>query len=105
MKFIFFSIFILLSSFSIFAQSEVQISKNQVFLTNAGMFVEYEGNLYEANNLNFCTNCNDGFYVVSIETERDPSRCELCGSHMRGNRCENQNCSQSGRYGPPEWMD
>ena len=96
-------LFVLFFSFfslgGLYAGSQVFLTKNQVLLTNEGIFVDYNGSLAKANSLEFC----GAIYIASIDSPQLAGQCCQCGSRIGPNgQCENQYCNNSGRNGPRE---
>jgi len=97
---VFFSFFCLvLFCFSLghCVDQQVFLTKNQVLLTNEGIFIDYQGVLTQANSLEFLENS----YIASINNPQVGRVCRKCGSNIGPDgKCENASCSNSGRNGP-----
>lgn len=74
------------------------VKKNQILLTNDGIFCDLNGELNQVDSIHY-------FYGDYIATQKPFSarQCGQCGSRIGPDgRCENQSCNNSGRNGPKE---
>ena len=66
------------------------VSRENILVTNDGIFINHEGQLMVVESITF--HC-EGFYQVTAE-----GYCQQCGWKLKDGRCPNRNCD--GR-GPP----
>jgi hypothetical protein len=99
MRTLFFIIVTLFLSLSgLYAQSQNCLTKNQILLTNEGIYCEIAGNICAVDTITYCA----GQYIA-IQKPMAAGQCDNCGSRFGPNgRCENQSCNNSGRNGPPD---
>lgn len=84
-------------SVSLFANQHV-VTKNQILLTNEGIFCDIDGSLQQVDTINYL----NGYYLA-IPKPQAAGSCSQCGSR-RGpdGKCQNPYCNNSGRNGPRE---
>ena len=99
MRILFLSLVTLFLSLSgLYAQSQNCLTKNQILLTNEGIFCEINGSLQSVDSITYC----QGQYIA-IQKPMAAGQCSNCGSRIGPNgRCDNQYCNNSGRNGPPD---
>lgn len=91
--------FLSISLCGLYAEPHICLTKNQILLTNDGIYVDYNGSLAKASSLIYFDEC----YCASIVSPQIAGHCGNCGSRRTAEgRCENQNCENSGRNGPRE---
>ena len=97
LAYLFVAFFLFSSSLLLFADPHI-VRKDQILLTNEGIFCDIDGSLKEVQGIDyFC-----GYYIV-VERPKVSLSCSECGSR-RGpdGKCENPHCNKSGRNGPRE---
>lgn len=90
-------LFALFFCFSLSASAPFFIMKDQIILTDEGMFCDISGSLYHVNSLNY----QNGYYTINIPVFG--RECEGCGSTIGPDgKCSNPYCNRSGKNGPKE---